>query len=108
MQWADGSKINLLGRITGVGTAPERIRFLYANACPNRIEVSGTLDLIFTDINVVLNINAGGSLRREPVTRSLNELQNRQLIAQHRGHIALLDVENWKKSARIKAFEKKI
>lgn len=36
-------------------------------------------------------------IRRETVTRILHELQNRQLIAQHRGHIALLDVEKLEK-----------
>ncbi len=61
VQWADNSKINLLGQIIGTGTSADRIRFNYANAGPNRIEVIGTLDLQFADVNVILNINAGGS-----------------------------------------------
>ena len=61
VQWADNSKIDLLGQIIGTGASADRIMFNYANAGPNRIEVIGTLDLQFADVNVILNINAGGS-----------------------------------------------
>lgn len=36
-------------------------------------------------------------IRRETVSRILNDLQNRQLIEQHRGRIALLDLEKLEK-----------
>ena len=61
VQWADNSEIDLLGQIIGTGASADRITFNYANTGPNRIEVIGTLDLQFADVNVILNINAGGS-----------------------------------------------
>ncbi len=61
VQWANGAKIDLNGSIVGLGTSAERITFDHSNGA-NGIEVIGTLDLRFADVNVISNINAGGSL----------------------------------------------
>lgn len=62
VQFASDGKLNLLGRLTAIGTPDERITFTASNVFPNRIEVVGTLDLRFADIAVPLNMNANGTL----------------------------------------------
>ena len=61
VQFNDDGKLNLIGRIVGIGTAAEHITFTASNSFPNRIEVAGTLELRFAEMFVVANINARGS-----------------------------------------------